>query len=111
MQNSDLLRPPELASDLGVRNVSTMPAPKKLVQQVSNGMPPPPPRTMPPPPPKFTSSAQAVKEIDRNNDLKKTKSDNVPGMPEHLLCFIFHVGAFYVINSMGKYNCVLEGSY
>ncbi|XP_004304230.1 PREDICTED: protein RIK-like [Fragaria vesca subsp. vesca] len=77
-QNSDLLRPPELASDLGVRNVSTMPAPKKLVQQVSNGMPPPPPRTMPPPPPKFTSSAQAVKEIDRNNDLKKTNSDNVP---------------------------------
>ncbi|KAL6135520.1 hypothetical protein ACLB2K_067747 [Fragaria x ananassa] len=77
-QNSDLLRPPELASDLGVRNVSTMPAPKKLVQQVSNRMPPPPPRTMPPPPPKFTSSAQAVKEIDRNNDLKKTKSDNVP---------------------------------
>ncbi|KAM1015527.1 hypothetical protein ACFX2A_046315 [Malus domestica] len=66
--------------DLGVRNVSTMPAPKKLVQQASNGMPPPPPRAMPPapPPPKFTSSTQAVKVLDKNIALKKTKPDNVP---------------------------------
>ncbi|KAM5581207.1 protein RIK [Rosa sericea] len=77
-QELDLLKPPEMTSDLGVRNVSTMPAPKKLVQQVSNGMPPPPPRTMPPPPPKFTSSTQVVKEIDKNNVLKKTKSGKVP---------------------------------
>ncbi|KAM1218026.1 hypothetical protein PS1_045671 [Malus domestica] len=66
--------------DLGVRNVSTMPAPKKLVQQASNGMPPPPPRAMPPPPPppKFTSSTQAVKVLDKNIAVKKTKPDNVP---------------------------------
>nr|XP_028963690.1 protein RIK [Malus domestica] len=72
--------PAKVHQDLGVRNVSTMPAPKKLVQQASNGMPPPPPRAMPPapPPPKFTSSTQAVKVLDKNIALKKTKPDNVP---------------------------------
>ncbi|CAN6702385.1 unnamed protein product [Malus baccata var. baccata] len=72
--------PAKVNQDLGVRNVSTMPAPKTLVQQASNGMPPPPPRTMPPPPPppKFTSSTQAVKVLDKNIALKKPKPDNVP---------------------------------
>ncbi|XP_068334773.1 protein RIK isoform X2 [Pyrus communis] len=72
--------PAKVHQDLGVRNVSTMPAPKKLVQPASNGMPPPPPRTMPPPPPppKFTSSTQAVKVLDKNIALKKPKPDNVP---------------------------------
>ncbi|XP_048433955.1 protein RIK isoform X4 [Pyrus x bretschneideri] len=72
--------PAKVHQDFGVRNVSTMPAPKKLVQPASNGMPPPPPRTMPPPPPppKFTSSTQAVKVLDKNIALKKTKPDNVP---------------------------------
>ncbi|KAL6287748.1 hypothetical protein ACE6H2_012138 [Prunus campanulata] len=65
----EMSKPNELLADLGVRNVSTMPAPKKLVQPASNGMPPPLPRTMPPPPPKFTSSAHV---------LTKTKSDDVP---------------------------------
>ncbi|XP_050380893.1 protein RIK isoform X2 [Argentina anserina] len=77
-QELDSLKRPELALNLGLRNVSTMPAPKKLVQQVSNGMPPPPPRTMPPPPPKSASSAQVVKGIDKNNVPKKIESDSVP---------------------------------
>lgn len=85
VQESELLKPTVLAADLGVRNVSTMPAPKKLVHQASNEMPPPPPRTMPPPPPKFTSSTQVVKEIDENNVLNKTKSDDVPGILEYTL--------------------------
>ncbi|BFG26545.1 hypothetical protein CerSpe_128190 [Prunus speciosa] len=68
-QELEMSKPNELLADLGVRNVSTMPAPKKLVQPASNGMPPPLPRTMPPPPPKFTSSAHV---------LTKTKSDDVP---------------------------------
>lgn len=66
---------------MGVRNVSTMPAPKKLVSVTSIGMPPPPSRNMaPPPPPKFTSSTSAVKGQDKINILSKTKSDSVPGM-------------------------------
>ncbi|XP_021805981.1 protein RIK isoform X1 [Prunus avium] len=68
-QELEMSKPNELLADLGVRNVSTLPAPKKLVQPASNGMPPPLPRTMPPPPPKFTSSAHV---------LTKTKSDDVP---------------------------------
>ncbi|ONI19033.1 hypothetical protein PRUPE_3G255200 [Prunus persica] len=68
-QELEMSKRNELLADLGVRNVSTMPAPKKLVQPASNGMPPPLPRTMPPPPPKFTSSAHV---------LAKTKSDDVP---------------------------------
>ncbi|CAL9014276.1 unnamed protein product [Prunus brigantina] len=68
-QELEMSKPNELLADLDVRNVSTMPAPKKLVQPASNGMPPPLPRTMPPPPPKFTSSAHV---------LTKTKSDDVP---------------------------------
>ncbi|PON83491.1 hypothetical protein TorRG33x02_207630 [Trema orientale] len=65
---------------MGVRNVFTMPAPKKLVPATSLGMPPPPSRTMapPPPPPKFTSSTPALKGQEKNNILSKTKSDSVP---------------------------------
>ncbi|CAL8140808.1 unnamed protein product [Prunus armeniaca] len=69
MQELEMSKPNEMLADLGLRNVSTMPAPKKLVQPASNGMPPPLPRAMPPPPPKFTSSAHV---------LTKTKSDDVP---------------------------------
>lgn len=91
VQESELLKPTVLAADLGVRNVSTMPAPKKLVHQASNEMPPPPPRTMPPPPPKFTSSTQVVKEIDENNVLNKTKSDDVPGMLDYTLFLLVSI--------------------
>ncbi|PON46177.1 hypothetical protein PanWU01x14_253010 [Parasponia andersonii] len=67
---------------MGVRNVSTMPALKKLVPATSLGMPPPPSRTMapppPPPPPKFTSSTPALKRQEKNNILSKTKWDSVP---------------------------------
>lgn len=92
----------ELLADLGVRNVSTMPAPKKLVQPASNGMPPPLPRTMPPPPPKFTSSAHV---------LAKTKSDDVPGKLEDLLCLFFSF--WCVLIFMGRlerlFACVFLG--
>ncbi|KAF7803077.1 protein RIK isoform X1 [Senna tora] len=70
----------EQFEDPVVRNVSTMPAPKKLTKPLSNGMPPPPPpRTMspPPPPPKFSAPSE-VKVPDKNNILSKTKSDAVP---------------------------------
>ncbi|GMY12905.1 protein RIK isoform X1 [Fagus crenata] len=77
-QGLGFLKPAEPSADSGVRNVSTMPAPKKLVQSSSNGMPIQ--RTMPPPPPppKFTSSTSAVKGHDKNNTLNKTKTDSVP---------------------------------
>ncbi|KAH8483557.1 hypothetical protein H0E87_028094 [Populus deltoides] len=70
-----------LQADLGVRNISTMPAPKMLVHpSSSNGMPPPPPRAKPPPPPppKFTSSTPAARLQDKNNFWNKTMSDAVP---------------------------------
>ncbi|KAK7340631.1 hypothetical protein VNO77_21340 [Canavalia gladiata] len=63
------LKPKEPSDDPVVRNVSTMPAPKKLVQPSSNGMPPPPPKI---------SYAPEVKEQDKSNNLLKTKSDAVP---------------------------------
>lgn len=95
-------KPNELLADLGVRNVSTMPAPKKLVQPASNGMPPPLPRTMPPPPPKFTSSAHV---------LTKTKSDDVPGKLEDLLCLFFSFQCVLIL--MGRlerlFACVFLG--
>ncbi len=59
-----------------------MPAPRKLVQPASNGMPPPPPRgTMgppPPPPPKFNSSITVPDADDKRNVLNKPKSETVP---------------------------------
>ncbi|TKY65099.1 RIK protein [Spatholobus suberectus] len=70
-------KPNEQSDDLVVRNISTMPAPKKLVQPSSNGMPPPLPRTIPPPPPKFSDPSE-VKVQDKNKNLLKAKSDAVP---------------------------------
>ncbi|XP_059450295.1 protein RIK isoform X2 [Corylus avellana] len=80
IQGSEFLKPAEASADLDLRNVSTMPAPKKLVQLSSNGMAPPLPRTMPPapPPPKFTTSMFADTGHDKNNIPKKTKPDTVP---------------------------------
>lgn len=80
LQGFKFLKPDEVSADLGVRNVSTMPAPKKLVSASSNGMPSPPSRTMlpPPPPPKFMPSAPTLKGQDKSNIPKKTKSDPVP---------------------------------
>ncbi|KAF3971151.1 hypothetical protein CMV_005227 [Castanea mollissima] len=79
-QDLKFLKPAEPSTDSSVRNVSTMPAPKKLVQSATNGMPIAQPRTMPPPPPppKFTSSTPSVKWHDKNNILNKTKPDSVP---------------------------------
>ncbi|KAJ6421548.1 hypothetical protein OIU84_028843 [Salix udensis] len=76
-----------LLADLGVRNISTMPAPKKLAHPSSNGMPPPPPRAMPPPPPppKFTSSTPAARLQDKNNSWNKTMSDAVPVVSDTLV--------------------------
>ncbi|GAU19852.1 hypothetical protein TSUD_170780 [Trifolium subterraneum] len=88
-QGLELLKPNEQYDDLAVRNISTMPAPKKLIQPSSNGFPPPPPRNMPPPPPpkrampppppppKFYDSTE-VKVQDKSHSLLKTKSDAVP---------------------------------
>ncbi|KAL2329879.1 hypothetical protein Fmac_017460 [Flemingia macrophylla] len=70
-------KPNEQSDGLVVRNISTMPAPKKLVRRSSNGMPPPLPITMPPPPPKFCDTPE-VKVQDKNKTLLKTKSDAVP---------------------------------
>ncbi|KAH7554483.1 hypothetical protein JRO89_XS12G0223500 [Xanthoceras sorbifolium] len=76
---SELPKPSEPSTDFDVRNVSNMPAPKKLVKTFSNGMPPLPPRSMPPPPPpKFASSPPATNSHDKKSSLNKTKSDNVP---------------------------------
>ncbi|KAG2715521.1 hypothetical protein I3843_03G084800 [Carya illinoinensis] len=81
-QGSEFLKPAEPSANFGVRDVSTMPAPKKLVQPSFSGMPPPGPRIMPPPLPpplpKFTLSTHAIKGDDKNNILNKTKSDSVP---------------------------------
>ncbi|KAH7532723.1 hypothetical protein FEM48_Zijuj04G0052600 [Ziziphus jujuba var. spinosa] len=77
---SELLKPVESSAGLGVRNVSNMPAPKKLISPTSNGRPTIPSRMMPPPPPppKFTSSTSSVKVQGKNNIMDKTKSDTVP---------------------------------
>ncbi|TXG57687.1 hypothetical protein EZV62_015516 [Acer yangbiense] len=78
---SELPNQSEQSTDLDVRNVSNMPAPNKLFQTLSNGMPPLPPRSMPPPPPppKFTSSPPTTTNShDKKNSMNKTKSDYVP---------------------------------
>ncbi|XP_015867703.3 protein RIK isoform X2 [Ziziphus jujuba] len=79
-QVSEFLKPVESSAGLGVRNVSNMPAPKKLISPTSNGRPTIPSRMMPPPPPppKFTSSTSSVKVQGKNNIMDKTKSDTVP---------------------------------
>ncbi|GLU01824.1 hypothetical protein SLE2022_191070 [Rubroshorea leprosula] len=69
----------------GVKNVANMPAPKKMVQSLSDGMPPLPPRIMPPPPsrtqspppPKFNSST-AGNLHEKSSVANKVKSDSVP---------------------------------
>ncbi|BAT83292.1 hypothetical protein VIGAN_04042000 [Vigna angularis var. angularis] len=71
------IKPNEQLDGLVVRNISTMPAPKKLVQPSSNGMPAPLPKTMPPPPPPKFSGPSEVKVQD-NKNLLNTNSDAVP---------------------------------
>lgn len=78
-QGSEFLKPGVLSEDLGLRNVSTMPPPKKLIQSTSNGMPPHPPRMMPPPPPKFPSPPRSQKADSSNSITKKPTNDPVPG--------------------------------
>ncbi|KAK8565991.1 hypothetical protein V6N13_021061 [Hibiscus sabdariffa] len=85
--------------DLGVRNLSTMPAPKKLINPSTNGMPPPPPKTLPPPPtppkammpppppPKFTSSKPPGKSHDKIKDDSKAKLDAVPDTLMQLMSY------------------------
>ncbi|GAV65685.1 hypothetical protein CFOL_v3_09199 [Cephalotus follicularis] len=77
-QGLEVLNRSEPSLELDVRNVSTMPAPKKWVQASSYELPPPPQRTMlpPPPPPKFASTP--VKLHDKNNILNKARSQTVP---------------------------------
>ncbi|KAJ4973466.1 hypothetical protein NE237_006640 [Protea cynaroides] len=83
LQGSEFLKPGTPPEDLGMRNISSMPPPKKLFQPSSNGIPLPRPRTMPPlpttpssrtmpppppPPPKFMSSISPPKA----NGIKST---------------------------------------
>lgn len=69
----------EQSEDLVLRNVSTMPPPKKLTKPLSNGMPPPPPRAMPPPPPPPKFSASPEVEPRKSKIPNKTEPDAVPG--------------------------------
>jgi hypothetical protein len=104
LQGSKFLKPTEPSADLDVRNVSTMPAPKKLVQSSSNGLAPSLPRTMPPPPPppKFSTSTHADTGHDKNNVLKKTKSDSVPGRNRNLILML--MGLLFLILEAGAYS-------
>ncbi|XP_007032745.2 PREDICTED: protein RIK isoform X1 [Theobroma cacao] len=94
-QGSNSLIPSKPLGDLGVKNVSTTPSPKKSVHPSSNGMPsprtfqPPPPKTMlpPPPPPKFTSSMPPGKSHDKNNIFSKAKLDTVPDTLVQLMAY------------------------
>ncbi|KAK6913338.1 hypothetical protein RJ641_022939 [Dillenia turbinata] len=84
LQGSEFRKPSDITTGLGVRNITTMPAPKKLVQPSSNEMPPPPPRTLPTPPPKFNAAPSSdVKK--KNVTLKKAESDDVPDTLVQLL--------------------------
>ncbi|THG18817.1 hypothetical protein TEA_001206 [Camellia sinensis var. sinensis] len=78
-QGSKFQKAGEPTPDLGVRNISTMQAPKKLVQQSVNGMVLPPPRSMPPPPPppKFNSPVLPSK-VHEKSVLNKSKLESVP---------------------------------
>lgn len=81
LQGSKFQKPGEPTPDLGVRNISTMQAPKKLVQQSLNGMVLPPSRSMPPPlpppPPKFNSPVLPSK-VHEKSVLNKSKPESVP---------------------------------
>lgn len=83
LQGSKFQKPGEPTPDLGVRNISTMQAPKKLVQQSVNGMVPPPSWSMPPPPPppppppKFNSPVLPSK-VHEKSFLNKSKPESVP---------------------------------
>ncbi|XWS32964.1 hypothetical protein CRYUN_Cryun22dG0036300 [Craigia yunnanensis] len=87
-QESESLNPSKPSGDLTVKNVSAMPAPKKLVHPSSNGMPAPPSRTLPPPPPpKFTSSTPSGKSHDKNKVTSKAKLDAVPDTLVQLMAY------------------------
>ncbi|XP_047334835.1 protein RIK [Impatiens glandulifera] len=79
LQRSSEFLKPKPSRDFGVRNISTMPPPKELGLQSSNGtMVPPPPRAMrpPPPPPKFNASLLHSKKVqEHNNVIHKTKPE------------------------------------
>lgn len=75
------------SDDSGVRNISSMPPPKKLVSPESDGMPrpspsnmppPPPPRNMPPPPPKFSAPQLPPRDDSKNPVTKKSPPRNMP---------------------------------
>lgn len=80
LQDSEFLKPRSPTSNMGERNISTMPSPKKLTQQAINGLAPPPPRSMPPPPPKFNfNSTPPVMKLPEDSHVRsKTKSEAVP---------------------------------
>lgn len=77
LQELGFLKPHESTPEKISRNISTMPAPRKLVQPSSNGMPSHP-RSMPPPPPKFNSTPVS-KAPEDNTFLNKSNSQTVPG--------------------------------
>ncbi|TYJ08548.1 hypothetical protein E1A91_A11G082300v1 [Gossypium mustelinum] len=107
-QESESLNPNKPLGDVGVKNVSNMPAPKKLIHPSSNGMPPPPPKSLPPPPPKtmqtpppppsktmlppppppkFTSSTSPRKLHDKIKVTSKAKLDAVPDTLMQLMSY------------------------
>ncbi|XP_065855351.1 protein RIK isoform X2 [Euphorbia lathyris] len=100
-QGPEVLRNSEQASTDSLRNILTVPAPKKSVQSSLNGMPPPPPQIMPrppssngmlpprtmlppPPPPKFSSSHTTQKQ-EKNIISNKSKSVIVTDVPDTLV--------------------------
>ncbi|KAK3032576.1 hypothetical protein RJ639_036815, partial [Escallonia herrerae] len=75
-QEPEFLKQHEPTVGMTVRSISTMPAPKKLVQPSSSGTLRPP-RSMPPPPPKF-NPLPVLKVRENNNSLNESKPKNVP---------------------------------
>lgn len=68
LQGSEFPMPRELTSHVGARDVSSVMAPKKSVQQSFGGMPPPPP------PPKFNS----LPKLHENNTMHESNLEIIP---------------------------------
>lgn len=83
------MKPSKQSTDATVRNVSNIPAPRKLVQP-SDGMPPPRPRSMPPPPTpvKSTSTVKVIVQ-DKELSLDTMKRDVVSGGNTDLVFYCF----------------------
>ncbi|KAK3012290.1 hypothetical protein RJ639_012960 [Escallonia herrerae] len=74
----EFLKQHEPAVGMTVRSISTMPAPKKLVQPLSSGTLCPPRNMLPPPPPPKFNPPPVLKARENNNSLNESKPENVP---------------------------------